>query len=227
MQEWAELQTAPVYLTAPKAPRALPVVLVGGFGAPAYSMRPLARWLAKLGHGPHVSCWRAGLGCGERSVVELARALEKAAPRDPVVIVAHSRGGQFGRVLAARAPERVAGLITLGTPFRHLAVQGTAVAHVAALCAVGTLGAPGLVGLSCLCGSCCARFRRDLAGPWPHEIPFVAVRSRHDRTVIPSACVDRAARNVEVAGTHVGMISSSATYSVIAETLAEIALARG
>jgi pimeloyl-ACP methyl ester carboxylesterase len=193
------------------------VLLVGGMGSPGVALRPMRDWLRAAGWRVRVADVGRGIDCGERTAARLDAQL---APGD--TLIAHSRGGQFARVVAVRRPGDVAALVTLGTPFEHFALARVVQLQAASFGILGTLGVPGLAGLGCLRGACCARFRNDLAAPWPGGVPFTSVYSRDDRTVRWETCSDPAARNVEIAGTHVGMLASRAAYAEIAAALGRV-----
>ncbi len=96
-----------------------PVMLLPGFLASAYSMRPLQRALEGAGH--RVSDWGLGfnLGASEQRLERLRQRVQTIARREgqPLVLVGWSLGGIFAREVAKMAPEAVAAVITMGTPF--------------------------------------------------------------------------------------------------------------
>lgn len=97
-----------------------PTVLLDAGGGPlgSLSWRPIH---ADLARDTRVCAYdRAGIlwsersraaRPGERAVADLAALLEAAGEADPVVLVGHSLGGQFGAEFATLHPERVAGLV--------------------------------------------------------------------------------------------------------------------
>ena len=96
-----------------------PVMLLPGFGAHPWRMRPMLRALAAAGHRPHE--WGLGYNFGPtpanfafllRRVVDLAR-LEG----QPVALIGWSLGGLFAREIAKQRPTAVSRVITMGTPF--------------------------------------------------------------------------------------------------------------
>lgn len=96
-----------------------PVMLLPGFGAHPVRMRRMLRGLTAAGHSVHE--WGLGFNLGPTPanfaflldrVIRLAR-----ADGAPVVLIGWSLGGLFARELAKLAPDSVAGVITLGTPF--------------------------------------------------------------------------------------------------------------
>lgn len=225
LADWWRLRDHPLW-RGDGVPRGggAPILLVPGFGAPARVMAPLQTWLARVGYRPRVADVHRGLDCSERTAAHLERQLQALASEHsaPVLIVAHSRGGQFARVTARRRPDLTAGLITLGTPFQLLALQPAVKAQATILGIAGTAGIPNLVRLACVRGRCCAAFRRDLTTPWPRQIPFASIHSPADRTVRWQACLDPAAENIEVASSHTGMLVSPESYEAIARFAADV-----
>ncbi|WP_436501797.1 esterase/lipase family protein [Actinokineospora sp. HUAS TT18] len=202
----------------------LPVLLVGGLGGSSNLLGPLDDFLRRLNCDVRIAATGFGAGCGEtltRTVEDdLVRASE--ATSRPVVLIAHSRGGQFARAVAVRRPELVQRLVTLGSPLtRMLAVHPLIRAQVAGLAALGALGVRGLMRPSCGWGSCCADLRADLVGPFPRSVPFTSVYSRSDGIVDWRSSRDPAARHREVETTHGGLIWDPVSLHAIADELAQ------
>jgi pimeloyl-ACP methyl ester carboxylesterase len=165
---------------------------------------------------------RYGIDCGERTAAIVEAALRWYATEvgESVVIIAHSRGGQFARATAVRAPEHVRALITLGSPLnRLLAVRPRLRARCALLGIAGTAGVPGVMRAGCLWGSCCRRLRSDLAAPFPDALPFVSIYSRQDEVVDWRASIDPAARHREVTATHSGLINTAESIRALSDEL--------
>lgn len=209
-----------------------PVLLIGGLGTTAPFLRPLTRWLGQRGYAVTPVTVGAGLDCAEQTVDELSGVLEDLADRSRrrVRLVGHSRGGQFARVLARRRPDLAGALVTVGTPFDLYALRWPTFLTAAAITLAGTLGIGGLARVTCLAGGCCRRFRADLRAPVPDGVPFTSVYSREDRVVPYEACRacathDSAAhrtrvRNVEVPGSHVGLLVGPHARSAVVDGLA-------
>ncbi|GMM92752.1 alpha/beta fold hydrolase [Qipengyuania sp. MTN3-11] len=95
------------------------VMLLPGFGAHPIRMRYMARQLEKAGHT--VKRWGMGYNLGataERFFKVEERLLDLFARRgEPIVLVGWSLGGVIARELAKRHPDKVAKVITMGSPF--------------------------------------------------------------------------------------------------------------
>lgn len=199
-----------------------PVVLLGGLGETGPCLVPMVRWLERLGYDVTPYALRAGMGCSQRTVDSLARRVQIVADAagEPVRIVGHSRGGQFGRAVGVQAPEAVAQLVTLGTPFDFWGGLTPPMAAMAwGLAAAGSVGVPGLLGLGCLIGACCRDFRASLRAEWPSDVPFTSIYSRTDGAVPWRSSHDPYAANVVVRGGHVSLLCSAAAQRAVASAL--------
>lgn len=203
-----------------------PVLLIPGFLAGDPSLSTLTGWLRRTGHHTRKAGIRINVACSDAAVGRLESRLESlAAARGPVTVIGQSRGGTFAKVLAARRPDLVAGVVTVGSPVVHqLAIHPLVRMQVLAVGALGTAGAPGLFRHSCLTGGCCARFMEELTGPMPADVSYVAIYSRSDGIVDWRSCLDPAAdERVEVRASHLGMCLNAETYRAIAGALERFA----
>jgi triacylglycerol lipase len=198
-----------------------PVLLIPGFLAGDASLITLANWLRRIGYQPARSGIRVNAGCAGATVDRLAMRLrEVAVRRGAVAVIGQSRGGLLGRALAVREAERVAGLVTLGSPLLdemavhpNVRLTGTALAHL------GDRGVHGLLTSDCLDGPCCERYRRERLTGLPGDVGFVSLYSRRDGIVGWRSCLDPGARHVEVVSSHAGMAAEVSAYIAIADAL--------
>ena len=95
------------------------VMLLPGFATHPVRMRYMARRLEAAGHT--VKRWGLGMNWGPTrdNVTRLEERLGHLAQRygEPVVLVGWSLGGVMARELAKRQPDRVAKVVTMGSPF--------------------------------------------------------------------------------------------------------------
>lgn len=96
-----------------------PVMVLPGFGAHPFRMKPLLKALDGAGHGAHG--WGLGVNLGPTAenfafLQDRVTHLNGLYGR-PVTLVGWSLGGLFAREIARRQPEAVGKVITLGTPF--------------------------------------------------------------------------------------------------------------
>lgn len=96
-----------------------PVMVIPGFLSSDRSTAVLRRALADAGFRTHG--WHMGMNWGTRidTLDRLASRLERVAAKNgaPVTLLGWSLGGIYARELAKRLPERVARVVTMGTPF--------------------------------------------------------------------------------------------------------------
>jgi triacylglycerol lipase len=223
LRYWLELARLLVdrrFLSVRAAQDPLPVLLIPGFMAGDASMTALAGWLRRRGHQVRGSGMRFNVGCAGR---ELARLEEKLAAFDgPVIVIGQSRGGTLARALAAGHPEKVAGLVTLGSPVLDpLAVSDSVMRTVRSVARLGDLGMPGVFSSECADGPCCADFNARLRAPLEPGVPALAIYSRTDGIVDWRACLDPYANCVEVDGSHCGMAVNPAVYRELDVVLAQ------
>ena len=95
------------------------VMLLPGFGAHPIRMRYMARQLEKAGHT--VKRWGMGYNLGataDRFFKVEERLIDLHGRRsEPIYLVGWSLGGVIARELAKRHPDKVAKVVTLGSPF--------------------------------------------------------------------------------------------------------------
>jgi triacylglycerol lipase len=69
-------------------------------------------------------------------------------------------------------------------------------------------------------GDCCTAFWEDLRAPFPDGVRYVSIWSRLDGVVNPRACLDPAARHIEVRSSHCGMAWNHHVYRALLSELA-------
>jgi len=198
------------------------VLLIAGFLAGDPSLGAMASWLKRLGYQPKRAGLRANVDCATRSADRLEERIRElhAETGRRVAIVGQSRGGSLARLLAHRAPDAIAGIVTLGSPLMdELAVHPWVMLHVRAVATLGTVGVPGLFSHACSNGDCCARSRELVTEDFPAGVGFVSVYSRSDGIVDWRSCLHPAAANVQVNASHCGMSVHADTYRVVARAL--------
>jgi pimeloyl-ACP methyl ester carboxylesterase len=222
--EAAALHRSPVFRGLGLAPgERRPVLLIPGFLAGDASLGTMANWLRRAGYCTHRTGIRANLDCSEQACRRLEARLEHMAERhgERVVIIGQSRGGVFARAMAARRPELVSGIVTLGSPtVAQLAVHPLVLLQVGLVSALGTARVPGMFRASCLRGECCREFRAALKGPIPEDVGYVGIYSRSDGVVQWRSCLDPEADElVEVNASHCGMGLNAQAFLAVAEAM--------
>jgi len=206
--------------------RRLPVMLVPGFLTGDPSLALLKRWLRARNYWTCTSEIRFNVDCTRLAVERLERRLVEFTDRmgQPTAVVGQSRGGIFAKLMAMRQPERVCGIVTLGSPnVDHLAINPLVARPVRLVAALGSAGVPGMFRSDCLDGECAEKLATWLTKPFPEQVPYVSVYSRRDWVVDWRACVDPDADNVELDSSHVGMGVHPQVYELLGERLAALA----
>jgi triacylglycerol lipase len=204
-----------------------PVMLIPGFLAGDGTLATMTHWLRANGYRTRRAGIRANVACSEAACARLEARLEGFAEHtgQRVAIVGQSRGGVFAKALAARRPELVSGIVTLGAPtVGQLRVHPLVLAQVAVVGALGTGRVPGLFSWRCWRGECCRDFHDAVTRPFPPELGFVALYSRSDGIVDWRACLDPDAEQVEVVASHCGMGVNATVYAAVARALGSLAL---
>jgi len=185
-----------------------PVLLVPGFLAGDGTLALMQAALRREGFRTYRSRIHANVGCTQAAGLLLEQRLQAIAARrgGKVRIVGHSLGGLLARSLAFRRPDLVAGIVTLGSPLLAPGAHHVSLARgVDVLVRLSRAGVPGLMAEDCVAGECARRSWEEARGELAAGIDFTAVYSRRDGIVDWRACLDPAARAVEVRASHVGM----------------------
>ena len=137
-----------------------------------------------------------------------------------VHLIGHSLGGIVARCAAVRMPDRIASVTTLGSPFWGLVVHG-------AILRLGNLVRRRIrhrhqnLPEGCATSRCSCAFGRSLRRKRPRSVGQTAIYTRTDGIVDWRYCRSgNPSIDVEVGGTHVGLIFNSDTYLHLAERLA-------
>jgi pimeloyl-ACP methyl ester carboxylesterase len=202
-----------------------PVLLVPGFLAGDYTLGWMARHLREQGHRTYRTGIFANIGCLEEGTQALERRLERIAERRDrkVVVVGHSLGGMMARGLAARRPDLVSGIVTMGSPMLAPgAAHQLLLAQVKLLRRLQGLGLRWAMGEECTTGACAMRMWEESRLPLPDDFPFTAVYSKRDGITDWRACIDPAGDATEVRTSHVGMAFDPVVLEVVTEAVARI-----
>ena len=236
LKEYWALRNDPVFRghDVPRGDGKAVLVLPGMFGNDFY-LQPLRSWLSRIGYRPAVSMIAINAGCSRRLIerVEVGLARQQGRNAGPVAIIGHSRGGMLGKAIAARLGDRCAHFITLGSPVGRILQSGKegmialarndsdASAQVAApLVVEAGRRAMKFFDPDCDAPFCDCAYIRDLLAPLAAGTKTTAIYSSEDQVVSPDACVMHGATNIEVTGTHSGLVFNKAVYPHIAAALA-------
>jgi triacylglycerol lipase len=195
------------------------VMMIPGFMASDVTLAPLAGLCRWLGHKTFFTGIRSNSNCPRETLLHLERHLERIHEDEGrVVVIGQSLGGVYARELAARRPDLIERVITLGSPIRLVEDSANAlVITMARLVSRLRNMDDGCLTQSCSCGMM-------LAERHPAEIPTTAIYSKTDGVVHWESCVDRSGaktvENIEVMASHVGMGVNTEVFKIVADRLA-------
>jgi triacylglycerol lipase len=207
---------------APPAGDGRPVMLIPGFLAGDASLTRMALWLRSGGFELARSGIERNTGCMEPTVEALEQRLERAVARagQRALLIGQSRGGSIARALTALRPDLVHTLVTLGSPLLdEVDVTLLVWPSIGLVGLLGTLGVPGMFSFRCLRGDCCARTRAAVRAPFPGGVRFLSLYSRSDEVVRWRACLDPAAKQLEVNTSHLGMAVARSVWVALSDEL--------
>jgi triacylglycerol lipase len=219
-QRWRRDETSPCH--GPGERDVDPVVLVPGFMAGDGTLSPMAHELRRLGYRTYRSTMHANVGCTQDAADALEQRIETIAARRgrKVSIVGHSLGGLLARAVAARRPDLVRGIVTLGSPMLAPgAAHSLLLFDLKVLAQLQRLGLGRLMGADCTSGDC-ARASWEMARvPLLPEVAFTSVFSRRDGVIDWRSCLDPQASTVEVTTSHLGMAFDPTVIDVVTGAL--------
>ena len=199
-----------------------PVLLIPGFMAGDATLRLMSAFLRNEGFRTYRSQIRVNVGCTQQAVTRLERRLETIAIRRErkVSIVGHSLGGMLARGLAARRPDLVDGIVTMGSPVLAPGAVHTVLAwDTEMLIRLARAGFRGFMSEDCIAGSCAQTSFDDMRRPLDPSVAFTAIWSRRDGIVDPNACRDPEADCVEVTTSHCGMAVDPTVFDLVLQAL--------
>jgi pimeloyl-ACP methyl ester carboxylesterase len=188
------------------------VLVFPGLSASDGSTIPLRRYITSLGY--QVSGWNQGFNFGPRAgVLEVAKShIEHAfeASGRKISLIGWSLGGVYARELAKEMPDKVRGVITLGTPFAGTP-RSTNAWRIYELTS----------------GRNIEREAENFDLPAAPPVPTTSIYSRTDGIVAWQGSIQQPSRknpnteNVEVIASHIGLGLNPSAWWVVADRLAQ------
>ena len=220
--EWIALRSSPVYygFGVPRGDGSAVIVIPGFMGTDMY-LQEIHYWLRRIGYRPYMSRIGWNAECIDTLVNRLSETITRAHADTgrKVHLVGHSLGGVIARSAAAQRPDRIASVITLGSPFRGIR------SHPLVLAAGERVRErirrqKGELQPDCYTGYCgCAAVTAVQKG-LPESVRQSAIYTKSDGVVDWRVCVtEDPATNFEVPGTHVGLVFNAGVYTLIARRL--------
>ena len=234
--EYWQLMFSPVYRGdgVPRGNGTTVLLLPGLFGNDLY-LQPLYDWLTRIGYRPILSSLSFNAGCPKRLLAQVEEAFAKILSNEDkrVAIIGHSRGGLLGKAMLTRLGESCSCLITLGSPLGAIlrtgknglqAMSGQRESSTIEQIAANPVAEAGraairLLDPDCNLPDCDCDYVNDLLAPFPSETKITCILSTKDPVVSPSACPIEGAKNIEVTGSHSGLVYNRLVYPHIAATL--------
>lgn len=201
----------------------LGVLLVPGFGCGEHTLALTRAWLRARGYRPAGAGIGLNVGCTTTLADRIERRLEAHAEATGrrVVLLGQSRGGWLARLVAARRPDLVRGLVMAGSPVLDPLGANPKVVRVARLLTrLSTWGVPGLLDPDCFAGSCYRTHSAALTEPLPAGVPALSVYSRLDTVAPWRLCQDPSAECVEIRSSHTAMALHPDFYRALEPRLA-------
>ena len=185
-----------------------PVLLVPGFMAFDGTLKGMSVFLRHQGFRTYRSQIVLNVGCTREAADKLERRLEAIATKcdRKVTIVGHSLGGMLARGLASRRPDLIEGIVSMGSPvLAPGAIHKVLAWDAQMLSKLTRAGFRGMMSADCFGGECARLSFQESQEPLHPDVAFTAIYSQRDGIVDWRACLDPAARQVEVRTSHCGM----------------------
>jgi pimeloyl-ACP methyl ester carboxylesterase len=202
-----------------------PVLLIPGFLAGDYTLRAMSAHLRSQGHRTYKADMIANVGCLDHGTHKLEARIEEIAERtgERVALVGHSLGGLMARGLAARRPDLVSGIVTMGSPLlAPAAVHQMLLLDIRLLKMLSRLGTSAVMGDDCTTGACAKRMWDESRTELPHGFAFTSIYSKRDGIMDWRACLDESATHVRVPTSHIGMAIDPIVFDIVTDSLAQI-----
>lgn len=223
--EWLSLRASPVYrcIDVVQGDGSAVVVVPGFLGSDRY-LRDLYGWLGRLGYRPYMSGIGRNIECPNILMERLRGTIDLAVEESggAVHLLGHSLGGVLALSAACLYPQDVSSVITMASPFRGVR------AHPLILQAAaffrrrihGRTEGP-KVPVECYSGFCRCETVDSLRQPFPTSVRHTAIYTKNDGVVDWNYCMTgNADADIEVSGSHAGLVFNPRVYRHIAERLA-------
>ncbi len=200
------------------------VVAIPGFLMTDLYLTEFRSWIARIGYKAYYSGIGMNAECPNLLIqYRLSQTIEKAYQETgrKVHLVGHSLGGVIARAAAAQMPERIASVITLGSPFRGVSVHHS-VLRAAQMVRGQILERHGDNVLpACYTAGCTCNFLESLVVKLPKSVSETAIYTKSDGIVDWKVCrTGKPEVDFEVSATHIGMAFNPIVFDVVAHRLA-------
>jgi hypothetical protein len=223
--EMAFLRISPVYWGhgVPRGDGSAVVVVPGFLGTDFY-LGEFRAWLRRIGYETYYSGIGLNAECPNlliRQKLEevIKKAWESTGRR--IHLIGHSLGGTIARSVASQKPDRIASVITLGSPICGV-VAHSAILRTVELVRKQILERQGKKVLpDCYTAFCTCSFVESLKTEFPESIRQTAIYTKTDGILDWKVCqTGDESVDFEVSSTHIGLVFSPIVYSLVARRLA-------
>ena len=200
------------------------VVVIPGFLLTDLYLTEFRSWINRIGYQAYFSGIGLNAECPNLLIQhKLNDTIQKAYKETgrKVHLVGHSLGGVIARAAASQMPDRVASVITLGSPFRGVSV------HHSVLRAVQMVRGQILerhgdsVLPACYTAGCTCNFLESLVDKLPKSVFETAIYTKSDGIVDWHVCLTgNPDVDFEVSATHIGLVFNPIVFDVVAHRLA-------
>ncbi|MFP4500580.1 MAG: alpha/beta fold hydrolase [Candidatus Hydrogenedentota bacterium] len=219
--DYLKMKASPVYygFNVPHG-NGEPVILVPGFLGCDFYLLELYLWLRRIGYRAYMSHIGQNAECPDLLIHRLMGTVNRVHAKNGqrIHLVGHSLGGVLARGIAARRPDRIASVIMLAAPFRGVRVSPwvhRTIEHVRK-----RIHGRRCRGKQCFTTTCACGFSCTMRYAFPQNIPQTAVYTKNDGVVDWPVCINNDPEtDVEVTGSHIGLVWNAQAYRVIAHRL--------
>ncbi len=220
--DWLALRASAVYrgIGVPHGDGSAVVLVPGFLGSDQY-LGDMFSWLRRLGYQPHMSGIGRNAECPDLLASRLTETVSSAYQQSGrrVHLVGHSLGGTLARAVASRQSPLVASVTMMASPIR--AVRAHPMVLGAAMVIRRRILSERDVQSDCYSGRCSCDFFNSLRQSLPDSIIQAAIYTKSDGVIDWHCCVnDDPETDIEVQGTHVGLVFNSQVYREVARILA-------
>jgi pimeloyl-ACP methyl ester carboxylesterase len=200
------------------------VVLVPGLLGTDFYLTQFRGWLQRIGYKTYNSGIGVNAECPNLLIrLRLNDAIQEAykSTRKKIHLIGHSLGGTIARSAASQMPDRVASVITLGSPIRGVAAHAT-ILRTADLIREQILERNGHAVLpDCYTARCTCEFIGSLKQKFPNSVRQTAIFTKADGLLDWRVCrTGDPSVDLEVSATHIGLVFNPLVYSLVAQRLA-------
>jgi hypothetical protein len=200
------------------------VVVLPGFLLTDLYLAEFRSWLDRIGYKAYNSGIGLNAECPNLLIQhKLNETIQKAYQETgrKIHLVGHSLGGVIARAAASQMPDRIASVITMGSPFRgvslhHSILRASQMVRGRILERHGKNVLP-----ACYTAGCTCSFLESLVVKLPRSVMQTAIYTKSDGIVDWQVCrTGHPDRDFEVSATHLGLVFNPIVFDVVAHRLA-------